>query len=63
MKTLCNKFGTKTRLTSLYEKLQVLKIDRIYKLEIANFMTKVKLNKLPISSASFQNFFVQMTSL
>ena len=31
-KTLCNKFGTKTRLKPLYEQLRVLNIDEIYKL-------------------------------
>ena len=48
IKTLCNKFGTKTRLKPLYEQLQVLNIDEIYKLEVAKFMTKVNLNKLPV---------------
>ena len=35
IKTLCNKFGRKTRLKPLYEQLQVLNIDEIYKLEVA----------------------------
>ena len=48
IKTLCNKFGTKTRLKPLYEQLQVLNIDEIYKLEVAKFMAKVNLNKLPV---------------
>ena len=36
IKTLCNKFGTKTRLKPIYEQLQVLNIHGIYKLEVAN---------------------------
>ena len=47
-KTLSNKFGTTTRLKPLYEQLQVLNIDKIYKLEVAKFMAKVNLNKLPV---------------
>ena len=31
IKTLCNKFGTKTRLKPLNEQLQVPNIDKIYK--------------------------------
>ena len=34
IKTLCNKFGTKTRLKPLYEQMQVLNIHGIYKLEL-----------------------------
>ena len=48
IKTLCNKFGTKTRLKPLYEQLQVLNIHETYKLEVAKFMAKVNLNKLPV---------------
>ena len=40
IKTLCNKFGTKTRLKPLYEQLQVLNIHGIYKLEVANLWPK-----------------------
>ena len=40
IKTLCNKFGTKTRLKPLYEQLQVLYIHGIYKLEVANLWPK-----------------------
>ena len=40
IKTLCNKFGTKTRLKTIYEQLQVLNSDEIYKLEVAKFMAK-----------------------
>ena len=38
--TLCNKFGKKTRLKPLYEQLQVLNIDGIYKLELLNLWSK-----------------------
>ena len=48
IKTLSNKFGTTIRLKPLYEQLQVLNIDKIYKLEVAKFMAKVNLNKLPV---------------
>ena len=36
------------RLKPLYEQLQVLNIDKIYKLKVAKFMAKVNLNKLPV---------------
>ena len=47
-KTLSNKSGAKTRLKPLYEQLQVLNIHGIYKLDVAKFMAKVNLNKLPV---------------
>ena len=40
IKTLCNKFGTKTSLKPLYEQLQVLNIHGIYKLEVAYLWPK-----------------------
>ena len=45
MKTY-NKSGTKTKLKPYYDRLQVLNIDGIYKLEGAKFMPKGKLRKL-----------------
>ena len=39
---------SKTRLKPLYEQLQDLNIDEIYKLEAAKFTAKVNLNKLPV---------------
>jgi len=48
VKIICNKFGKKTRLKPLYDKLRILNINKIYKLKVAKFMTKVSLNKLPI---------------
>ena len=49
-KALCTKFGTQTRLKplGLYEHLQVLNIDGIYKIEVAKFMAKVNFNKMPV---------------
>ena len=47
IKTLCNKFGRKTRLKQLYEQLQVLSM-KFPQLEIAKFMAKVNLNKLHV---------------
>ena len=40
IKTLCKKFGTKSRLKLLYEQLQVLNIHRIYTLRVANLWPK-----------------------
>ena len=41
IKTLCNKFGSKTGSKPLHEQLQALDIDGIYKLKLAKFMAKV----------------------
>ena len=59
IKTLCNKFGTKTRLKPLYEQLQVLNIDEIYKLEVA----KVNLNKLPVFCSNQSTIFRTLSSI
>jgi len=48
VKIICIKFGKKTRLKPLYDKSQILNINKINKLEVAKFTTKVILNKLPI---------------
>ena len=46
-KILCYKFGKKNEATStLYEKLQFLNINEIYKFKVAKFMSKVHLNNL-----------------
>ena len=63
IKTLCNKFGTKTRLKPLYEQLQVLNIDEIYKLEVVKFMAKVNLNKLPIFCSNQSTIFKTLSSI
>ena len=63
IKTLCNKFGTKTRLKPLYEQLQVLNIDEIYKLEVAKFMAKVNLNKLPVFCSNQSTIFRTLSSI
>ena len=47
VKILYNKFGKKTGLNPLYKKLLFLKINGIYKFEVAKFMSKVYLNKFP----------------
>ena len=57
IKTLFNKFGTKTTLKPLYKQLQVLNIDEIYKLEVAKFMAKVNLNKLPVFCSNQSTIF------
>ena len=60
---LCNKFGTKTRLKPLYEQLQVLNINEIYKLEVAKFMAKVNLNKLPLFCGNQLTIFRTLSSI
>ena len=62
-RTLCNKLGTKTRLKPLYEQLQVLNIDEIYKLEVAKFMAKVNLNKLPVFCSNQSTIFRTLSSI
>ena len=57
VKILCNKLGTKTRLKPLYDELQILKINGIYKLEIAKFMAKVS------SNTSSEDFLRNLTAL
>ena len=63
MKTLCNKSGTKTRLKPLYEQLQVQNVDEIYKLEVAKFMAKVNLNKLPVFCSNQSTSFRTLSSI
>ena len=47
IKLICSNSYQRTKLKPLYEKLQALNIKRIYNLEVAKFMVKVHLNKLP----------------
>ena len=63
IKTACNKFWTKTRLKSLYEQLQVLNIDDIYKLEVAKFMAEVNLNKVPVFCSNQSTIFRTLSSI
>ena len=63
IKTVCNKFWTKTRLKSLYEQLQVLNIDDIYKLEVAKFMAEVNLNKVPVFCSNQSTIFRTLSSI
>ena len=44
---LRNKLGKKTRLKPLFKKINFLKLDEIYNLEVAKFMAKIHLKKLP----------------
>ena len=53
----------KTRLKPLYEQLQVLNIPRIYKLEVAKFMAKVNLNKLPVFCGNQLTIFRTLSSI
>ena len=63
IKTLCKKFDTETRLKPLCEQLQVLNIDEIYKLEVAKFMAKVNLNKLPVFCSNQLRIFRTLSSI
>ena len=47
IKLICNNSYHRTKLKPLYEKLQALNVKGIYSLEVAKFMVKVHLNKLP----------------
>ena len=48
IKIICCQFSKKTRLQTLYDQLQVLNIDGIYKLEVSKFMAKAYRNDLPM---------------
>ena len=63
IKTLCNNFGTKTKLKPLYEQLQALNINEIYKLEVAKFMAKVNSNKLPVFCRNQSTIFRTLSSI
>ena len=63
IKTLCDKFGTKTRSKPLYEQLQVLNIDEIYKLKVAKFMAKMYFNKLPVFCSNQSTIFRTLSSI
>ena len=63
IKTLCNKFGANSRLKPFNEQLQVLNIDEIYKLEVAKFMAKVNLNKLPVFCSNQSTIFRTLFSI
>jgi len=47
VKIIYNKFGRKTRLLPVYKSLNVLKIESIYKLELAKFIFRVHAKSLP----------------
>ena len=48
VKTLRKRFDKKTKLLPLYQKLKFLRINEIYKSELAKFMFKVHSNNFPI---------------
>ena len=60
VKILCNNFGWKTRPEPLYNELQILNINGIYKREIAKFMAKVSSNTL---SEDFSKDFTALISV
>jgi len=60
VKIICNKLGRKTRLLPLYKSLNLLKIENIYKLELAKFMTRFHAKNLPIS---FCKYFDKVTDV
>ena len=53
----------KNRLKPLYDKLQLLNINGIYKLEVAKFMAKVSLNILPVFSSDQTTIFRTLSSI
>ena len=48
------------RITPVYRKAQILKINDLYKLEVAKFMHQLSNKSLPIS---FEKYFVHATSI
>ena len=58
---MCNKLERKTRLKPLYDELQILKINGIYKLEIAKFIATVSSNNT--LSEDFLRSFTALTSV
>ena len=63
VKILSNKLGKKTRLKPLYKKLNFLKLDGIYKLEVAKIMAKIHLNKLPEFCGDYLKNFMKLFSV
>ena len=63
IKLICNNSYQRTKLKPLYEKLQALNIKGIYSLEVAKFMVKVHLNKLPKLSNEYLIDFKKCSSI
>ena len=63
IKLICNNSYQRTKLKTLYEKLQALNIKGIYSLEVAKFMVKVHLNKLPKLSYEYLIDFKKCSSM
>ena len=47
VKTITNSFRLKTRLKPLFQQLNFLKVDSIFKMEVAKFMGKMHNNQIP----------------
>ena len=56
VKIMCKKHGRKLKLLPLYHKLQILKIEGIYKLQTAKFMANVHANNFPETDNNFLKF-------
>ena len=46
-KTITDNYKNKVRLKALHDQLTVLKIEQMFKLEVAKFMGKLQSNKIP----------------
>ena len=53
VKLICNKSAKRTRLKPIYDKLYMLNIRGMYKLELAKFMVKEYLHKLPMLCSEY----------
>jgi len=60
IKVIYNKLGRKTRLLPLYKSLNLFKIENIYKLELAKFMTRIHVKNLP---TPFCKYFDKVTDI
>ena len=56
VKIMRKKHGRKLKLLPLYHKLQILKIEGIYKLQTAKFMANVHANNFPETDNNFLKF-------
>ena len=56
VKIMCKKHGRKLKLLPSYHKLQILKIEGIYKLQTAKFMANVHANNFPETDNNFLKF-------
>ena len=63
IKILSKKFGKKVRLQPLFQKLNFLRLNKIFKFEIAKFMVKFHSNKLPQFCEEYLKSFVKVSSV